>query len=226
MKYRDRQEAGQKLGAALQAFAREHPIVLALPRGGVPVGYEVAAALRAPLDVWVVRKIGVPWHPELGLGAVAEGGTVHVSREILPYIGLSNGELSAAIATKRREVEARVTMFRGDRPRPVLRDRTVIVVDDGIATGGTMRVAVRSIRAEEPSKIVIAVPVASPDTITALSADVDRIVSLLTPSSLYAVGLWYEDFRQVSDDDVVSILERSRRELAGRQSAAAAPQGT
>jgi putative phosphoribosyl transferase len=211
-RFRDREDAGRRLAAELRAYAAEHPIIIALPRGGVPVGYEVARALDAPLDVWVVRKIGVPWHPELGIGAVAEGGYVHITPEVLRHIELSDDELSLATESKRREVEERVRRFRGDHPRPVLHGRTVIVVDDGIATGGTVRAAIQSIRAENPSKIVLAVPVAAPDTLGALASEVDHVVCLLTPSNLHAIGLWYEDFSQVPDVEVVRLLDRARHD--------------
>jgi putative phosphoribosyl transferase len=216
-KFRNREEAGRRLAAELGAYAAVHPIVLALPRGGVPVGYEIARALSAPLDVWVVRKIGVPWHPELGIGAVAEGGYVHLTPDILRQVGLSDAELAEATETKRREVEERVRRFRGDRPRPPLHARTVILVDDGIATGGTVRAAIRSIRAEEPKTIVLAVPVAAPDTIEALKAEADHVLCLLTPSDLYAIGLWYEDFTQVPDEEVVRILDLARHEVRSAQ---------
>jgi putative phosphoribosyl transferase len=210
--FRDREQAGRELGAELGAFAAEHPIVLALPRGGVPVGYEIARALQAPLDVWVVRKVGVPWHPELGVGAVAEGGHVYLNQEILRHIGLSEGELAKIVSSKQREVEERVRRFRGDHPPPIVRDRTIIVVDDGIATGGTVRAAIRSIRAQNPKTIVLAVPVAAPDTIRALEPEVDRVVCLRMPENLYAIGLWYVDFTQVTDGEVVRLLERARDE--------------
>lgn len=211
-RFRNRRDAGLRLAAELRAYAPEHPIVLALPRGGVPVGLEIARELSAPLDVWVVRKIGVPWHPELGVGAVAEGGRVHLSHEMLGHVGLSHEALSEVIESKRREVAERVRKFRGDRPRPDLRGRTVIVVDDGIATGGTVRTVVESIRAEAPKKIVLAVPVAAPEVVRALASEVDRVVCLLTPADLYAIGLWYDDFEQVPDDEVVRLLERAREE--------------
>lgn len=218
-KFRDRQDAGRKLAAKLAGYASQDPIILALPRGGVPVGYEVARALRAPLDVWVVRKVGVPWHPELGVGAVCEGGYLYLSREILDQVGLSEEKLSGVITRERAEVEQRVKKFRGHRPPPPLRGRTVIVVDDGIATGGTVRVALRALRAEQPGKLVLAVPVAAADTVDRLMPEVDQIVSLLAPRDLYAIGLWYEDFQQVSDDEVVRLLERAR----AQQAAGAAP---
>lgn len=206
----DREEAGRALAAELMEYAQEQPIVLALPRGGVPVGYEIARALSAPLDIWVVRKIGVPWHPELGVGAVAEGGQVHISQDIVAHVGLSQADLEKATELKKREVEERVRKFRGDRPRPSLKDRTVLLVDDGIATGGTVHAAIRSIRAEKPKKLVLAVPVAAPDTLEELGPLVDRVVCLLAPVSLHAIGLWYQDFTQVPDEEVIRLLERAR----------------
>jgi putative phosphoribosyl transferase len=211
-RFRSRQEAGEKLAAALEGYAGRQPIVLALPRGGVAVGYEVARALDAPLDVWVVRKVGVPWQPELGMGAVAEGGFVHLSPDIVEQAGLLEERLSEAVEEKRREVEERARKFRGNRPRPDLRGRTVILVDDGIATGGTVRAAIRSIRAEGPRELVLAVPVAAASTMAALAGEVDHTVCLLAPEDLYAIGLWYEDFRQVSDEEVARLLESARRE--------------
>lgn len=210
-RFRDREEAGSMLATALGSYREADPIVLALPRGGVPVGYEVARALSAPLDVWVVRKVGVPWHQELGVGAVAEGGHLYINPQIVRSVGLSEDDLSEVIETKRREVEERVLKFRGGRPAPALRDRTVILVDDGIATGGTAFAAVRSIRAQRPKKLILAVPVASPDTVRELEREVDQVVCLLAPDDLYAIGMWYDNFAQVSDGEVVQILERARR---------------
>lgn len=213
-RFRNRHEAGQKLGAKLAPYASQRPIVLALPRGGVPVGYEVARALGAPLDVWVVRKVGVPWHTELGVGAVSEGGHLYLSEAMLEHVGLTERELSGVIQKERAEVETRLRKFRGKRPRPQLRDRTVILVDDGIATGGTTRVAIQAIRAEQPAKLVLAVPVAPAETLDMLAPEVDEVVALLAPRELYAIGLWYEDFRQVPDDEVVRLLELAREERA------------
>lgn len=210
--FRDREDAGRRLAVELAAYAPMHPIVLGLPRGGVPVAFEVARALHAPLDVWVARKVGVPWHPELGVGAVAEGGFVHLNQEIVNRIGLSRDRLADIVRGKQGEVEERVRLFRGDRPRPDLRDRVVIVVDDGIATGGTVRAVIRSIRAQAPKAIVLAVPVAAPETLDAIAREVERIVCLRTPADLYAIGLWYADFRQVSDEEVARLLGRARRE--------------
>lgn len=215
-RFPNRNEAGRQLAAELSTYATESPIILALPRGGVPVAYEVARALGGQLDVWVVRKIGVPWHPELGVGAVAEDGYVYLNQDILDNIGFSGPALTRAITQQRREVEDRVVKFRGGHPRPVLRDRTVIMVDDGIATGGTVRAAIRSIRSQQPKTLVLAVPVAAADIATTLASEVDRLVCLRTPRDLYAIGLWYDDFTQVPDQDVVALLERTRHEQPTR----------
>ena len=215
-RFRDRADAGRRLAVLLEEYRAESPVVLGLPRGGVPVAYEVARFLGAPLDVLVVRKVGVPWHPELGAGAVAEGGCLHLSPDVLAAVGLTEQDLAATIHEKRKDVEARVRRFRGGGARAELRGRTVILVDDGIATGGTMRVALQAIKAAAPRKIVLAVPVASPEVLESLADDVDRIVCPLVPADLYAIGLWYEDFRQVADDEVARLLEQSREEGAPR----------
>lgn len=208
--FRDREDAGQKLAAELRGYATEQPIVLALPRGGVPVGYEVAKTLRAPLDVWVVRKVGVPWQPELGVGAVAEGGAVYLSDDLIEQVGLSEDVVADAVAVKRNEVAQRVTKLRGGRPAPALRGRTVILVDDGIATGGTVHAAIQSIRDQHPRRVVLAVPVAASQSLRELTPLVDHVVALLAPSDLQAIGHWYDDFTQVTDDEVVALLERAR----------------
>jgi len=208
--FRDRGDAGRRLAEALEPLRDSDPFVLALPRGGVPVGFEIAQALGAPFDVWLVRKVGVPWHPELGLGAVAEGGFVHLNRMVLDHVGLSRDHLEHAIEEKQNEVEERVHLFRGHRPPPDLRGRTVILVDDGVATGGTVRAAVQSIREHAPASVVLAVPVAAPDALEALTPEVDEIVCLHTPPALYALGVWYVDFSPVSDDRVVQLLGRAR----------------
>jgi len=202
----DRNDAGRRLAAELRALSLEDPMVLALPRGGVPVGYEIARELSAPLDVWVVGKIGAPWNEEFGIGAVAEGGFVHLSAVTLRYAGLSKADLSEAIDKQRHAVARRSRELRGDRGRPGLRDRTVIVADDGIATGSTMRAALESIRVEHPKTIILAVPVAAAQALRGLEALVDDIVTLLTPRELTAVGSWYEDFEHLHDDRLVEML--------------------
>jgi putative phosphoribosyl transferase len=215
-RFRDRTDAGRRLAAMLEDCRAESPVVLGLPRGGVPVAYEVARSLQAPLDVLVVRKVEVPWHPELGAGAVSEGGYLHLSADVLAAAGLDPPDLAAAIDEKRKEVEARVRRFRHGAARVQLRNRTVVLVDDGIATGGTVHAALRTIKAMGPRKIVLAVPVASPKVLEALAPEVDRIVCPMVPADLYAIGLWYQDFAQVTDDEVVRLLKHSRSESVRR----------
>lgn len=212
--FRDRQDAGISLAAELGVYASKRPIVLGLPRGGVPVAYEIARALEAPLDIWMSAKVGVPSQPELGAGAVAENGYVRLNDRILDRLGLSRERLAGAIEMKQREIEQRARLYRSGRTRPDLRQRTVILVDDGMATGATTRAAVESIRAQQPRAIVLAVPVADRETLKAIAAQVDAIVCLRKPLDLQAVGLWYEDFRQVSDDEVLRLLARARRPAA------------
>ena len=205
-KYRDREDAGRRLAVELAEWAGESPIVLALPRGGVPVGMEVARALRAPLDVRVVRKVGVPWNHEYGMGAVAEGGEVFLDQELISRVGASAQEVEAAVAQARSEVEARLLELRGARPRLEVAGRTVILVDDGLATGGTARAAARSIRGEGPGHLILAVPVAAPDALAELADEFDEVVCPLRPADLRAIALWYEEFGQVSDAEVRRML--------------------
>lgn len=211
-RFKNRIEAGRLLAERLAVYREQNPIVLGLPRGGVPVAYQVARALDAPLDVWVVRKIGVPWHPELGVGAVAEGGFVYLNHDIMNNVQLSEAALADAIHQQQTEVGERIKRFRGKHARPALRDRTVIVVDDGIATGGTVRATIASLRQEQPRSIVLAVPVVAADILRALRYEVDELVFLRAPHDLYAIGLWYEDFTQVADEEVIRLLENARRE--------------
>ncbi len=221
-RFKDRVEAGRLLAAKLAHHRGRSPIVLGLPRGGVPVAYQVARELNAPLDVWVVRKVGVPWHPELGVGAVAEGGLGYLNQDIIANLQLGKEALDEAVEKQRREVAERVQRFRAGQPRPALRDRTVIVVDDGIATGGTVRATIASLREEGPKSISLAVPVVAADVARTLEYEVDELVSLRTPRDLYAIGLWYEDFTQVTDQEVLRLLESARQ---GRPSSAAQVSG-
>jgi putative phosphoribosyl transferase len=209
--FADRRAAGQLLAQALLHHAGVNAIVLGLPRGGVPVADEVARVLGGSLDVWVVRKLGAPFQPELGMGAIAEGPAVVLDRSTVRLLGVSSVQLLGVARREMEEVRRRVERFRSGRPLPELRDRIVILVDDGIATGGTMRAAIRAVRKRHPARLVVAIPVAAPDVVAALRREVDEVVCLHQPEDLYAIGLWYEDFRQVHDEEVVRILERSRR---------------
>lgn len=208
-RFTDRREAGRELGAALGALELGHPVVLGLPRGGVPVADEVARALGAPLDVLVVRKLGVPWQPEVAMGAVGERGAVVWNADVRRRIHLSEGELRALERRERAEVEARVSRFRGDSPPVELAGRTAVVVDDGVATGATARVACSMARELGAERVVLAAPVAPPDVIAEFP-EADEVVVLSAPRGFMAVGMHYRDFAQTSDDEVVAILRGSR----------------
>jgi putative phosphoribosyl transferase len=211
MRFRDREEAGRLLAEQLREYAGEAPLVLALPRGGVAVGYEIARALDAPLDVMMVRKLGVPWHPELGMGALAEGGAVYINQEVLQEAELEPEELWTVIAEEARELERRVQRYRGGRPLPELTGRTVILVDDGLATGGTARAAVRALRGFGAGRIILAVPVAASQTAEQLREEVDALVCVQEPGNLWAIGTWYEDFHQMSDEEVLVLLDQTHQ---------------
>jgi predicted phosphoribosyltransferase len=206
----DRSDAGRRLAKALSRYKDRHPVVLALPRGGVPVAAEVAAALDAPLDLILVRKIGVPTQPELAMGAVVDGTAPIVVRneEVIELSGTTADEFDAACASELEEIERRRQLYIGDRPRAEIAGQVVIVVDDGIATGATTRAALQAIRNRKPKELVLAVPVAPPDTITQLRHEVDALICLETPELFGAIGCFYRDFRQVSDQEVVAILKR------------------
>jgi putative phosphoribosyl transferase len=207
----DRTEAGRELAAVLvpRYAPRSDVIVLGLPRGGVPVAFEIALALDVPLDVFVVRKLGLPGHEEFGIGAIASGGVRVVDESVLRAYGIGPETLEEITARERRELERRERLYRDDRPFPTLRDHTVILVDDGLATGSTMRAAVAALRVEAPQTIVIAVPVGASETCEAMSRVVDDLICLETPEPFYAVGLWYENFEQTEDDEVHDLLERA-----------------
>ncbi len=203
----NRRQAGQQLAASLQEYAnRPDVLVLALPRGGVPVGYELAKALRVPLDVFVVRKLGLPGHEELAMGAIAPGGIRILNAEVVRHLGISERVISAVAAEEQKELERREQMYRDGRPAPAVQGRTVILVDDGLATGSTMRAAVAAVRQQRPAKIVVAVPVAAASTCEELKQEVDRIVCDLTPEPFHGVGEWYEDFSQTTDEEVRELL--------------------
>ncbi len=213
----DRTEAGRQLGATLVPVYRGRPdtIVLGLPRGGVPVAYQVAIAIDAPLDVFIVRKLGMPGHEEFAIGAIATGGVEVIDEEVVSAYGLSAEIIEEIAQRERRELERREHQYREDRPPLAVDHQTVILVDDGLATGWTMRAAIVALRQERPRAIVVAVPIAAPDTVESLRAVVDDIVVLEAPDPFYAVGLWYSDFSQTTDEEVHDLLER-RPELQSR----------
>lgn len=216
-RFRDRTEAGRRLAAELMAYAHQPDVrVFALPRGGVPVAFEVARALDAPLDVFVVRKLGLPGHEEFAIGAVASGGIVVLNENVVRAAGVSDAAVERVIAAERRELERREKRYRGDRPLPEIAGNTVILVDDGLATGSTMRAAVAAVNQENPARVVVAVPIASSETCAALRNEVHEIVCAVTPEPFYAVGLWYEDFSQTTDEEVHELLDRAAREQSGR----------
>jgi putative phosphoribosyl transferase len=209
-RFRDRTEAGRHLAELLRDYAgRDDVVVLALPRGGVPVGYEVAKALGAPLDVFVVRKLGVPGHPELAMGAIATGGVLVLDEGLVRRLGISEPQIRQAVESELRELERREAAYRGGRGAPQLEGKTAILVDDGLATGATMRAAALAVRKYDPARVVVAVPVAAEQTCDEFRDDVDDIVCAVTPKPFHAVGLWYEDFSQTSDEEVRELLARA-----------------
>jgi predicted phosphoribosyltransferase len=211
VRFRDRIEAGQLLGRALAAHTIENAIVLALPRGGVPVGYEVAKALGAPLDVFIVRKLGVPGQEELAMGAIASGGVRVLNRDVIDYARVTQQQLDAVAAREERELDRREAEYRRDRAPLDVRGRTVIIVDDGLATGSTMRAAVQALRAMEPKRVIVAVPVGAAQGCEEFREIVDEIVCLRTPDPFEAVGQWYDDFTQTTDAEVHTLLSRNPR---------------
>jgi erythromycin esterase-like protein/predicted phosphoribosyltransferase len=223
-RFRDRAHAGRLLADRLRAYAgRDDVVVLGLPRGGVPVAYEIARALDAPLDVFLVRKLGVPGHEEYALGAIATGGVRVLNTALIESLDLPAEWIEAIDARERRELHRRERAYRGDRPPPDVAGRTVILVDDGLATGSTMMAALAAVRADEPARVVVAVPVADPQVCESLREVADEVVCALTPQPLQAVGAWYEDFAQTADGEVRSLLERSRKPPAARAPEAVRP---
>jgi predicted phosphoribosyltransferase len=213
MLFRDRVEAGRKLGTALKALKMSDVIVLGIPRGGVVVADEVAKALGAPLDIIVTRKIAAPGEPEYALGAVTQDGEVIVDRQVCESLGVSKDYLDAETARKREEVKERMHKFRGDAPFPSLEGKVVVIVDDGIATGSSVGAAVMYLKKRKPKELIVAVPVAPRDAVETLSDDVNRVVCLETPGPFFAIGEFYGNFEQVEDDEVRQILDWHR---AGR----------
>jgi putative phosphoribosyl transferase len=208
MLFQNRTDAGRQLAKALLKYKRRHPFILALPRGGVPVAAEVAAALDAPLDLLLVRKIGLPSQPELAMGAVTDGEepTIIRNNDVIELSGISDQEFDSVCKEERAEIERRRRRYLGDRPRSEVRGHVTIIIDDGIATGATTLAAIRAVRRREPKELVLAVPVAPLDTIKKLRPEVDAIVCLDTPEDFGAIGYFYRDFHQVSDDEVIAIL--------------------
>jgi putative phosphoribosyl transferase len=207
--FRDRVDAGRQLARRLAAYTG-HPdvIVLALPRGGVPIAAEIATALQVPFDVFLVRKIGVPAHEELAMGALAEGGVTVLNQSLIAELGIGSAAIEAASARERVELERRARIFRGTRAVPAIAGQTVILVDDGLATGASMEAAVLAVRAQHPAKIVVAVPVGARETCARFKAIADEVVIAETPEPFTAVGLWYDDFTQLTDEDVLAMLPR------------------
>jgi putative phosphoribosyl transferase len=208
-KFRNRAEAGKLLAKQLTIYAKcKEVLVLGLPRGGVPVAFEIANSLNAPLDICLVRKLGVPNHEELAMGAIATGGVRVLNYDVINSLGIDHKIIDEVTAKELRELERRDRAYRGDRPLPEVKNRTVILVDDGIATGSTMLAAIAILQPQRPQRIVVAVPVAPPSTCEQLQAEVDEIVCLVMPESLYAIGIWYEDFSQTTDAEVRELLAR------------------
>lgn len=216
-RFHDRREAGRQLAADLVGYAGRSDVrVLALPRGGVPVAFEVARALDAPLDVFVVRKLGMPGHEEYAMGAIASGDVVMINEQVVRASGVSRAAIERVLADERRELARREELYRGSRPALDVEGNIVILVDDGLATGASMVVALEALKRERPARVVVAVPVASRDVCQALRSKADEVVCSLTPEPFYAVGLWYEDFSQTSDEEVHELLEVSRSSASPR----------
>ena len=207
--YADRRQAGKQLASKLAGYAnRSDVLVLALPRGGVPVAFEVARALRASLDVFLVRKLGVPGQEELAMGAIATGGVRVLNEEVTGRIDIPSSTIDEVASREEQELKRRERLYRGDRPAPNVQGRTVILIDDGLATGSTMRAAVTALRKMQPSEIIVAVPVAAAETCADLRSEVDEVICGATPEPFMAVGAWYSDFEQTSDREVRELLDR------------------
>jgi putative phosphoribosyl transferase len=218
--FRSRSEAGQALAEHVKAVADRYAIVLALPRGGVPVAFEVARELRAILDVFLVRKLGMPGQEELALGAIASGGMRVLNRELIDYLQIPESVVEQVSERERAELERREQLYREGRPMVAVKGQTVILVDDGLATGASMMAATRALRQQSPARMVIAVPVAARQTCEELGREVDEIICLATPRNLGAVGMWYHDFSQITDEDVRRLLEQAAHDKMVRSAGA------
>lgn len=209
MIFKDRSDAGRKLAARLKRYAnRGDVLVLALPRGGVPVAYEVAKELKAPLDIFLVRKLGVPGYEELAMGAIASGGVRVINEEVVRQLNIPAEVIDAVTADEQQELERRERAYRDNRPPPNVKGRVAILIDDGLATGSTMRAAAAALRKQGPARIVVAVPVSSPETCDEFRSEVDEIVCAVTPEPFRGVGLWYDDFSQTTDEEVRELLDQ------------------
>jgi putative phosphoribosyl transferase len=205
--YQNRSEAGRELADALQPYANRHDVlVLALPRGGVPVAYQVAKSLNAPMDLMLVRKLGLPGHEELAMGAIATGGVRVLNAEVIQGLGISEAQIEQVAAVELQELRRRERLYRDDRPIPEVQGRCVILIDDGLATGATMQAAIAALRQQKPSEIVVAVPVAPPNTVPSLRQQADAVICPAMPEPFFGVGLWYADFAQVTDAEVRELL--------------------
>ncbi len=217
--FRNRSEAGKLLAQSLSAYANSSEVlVLGLPRGGVPVAFEVAKALQVPLDICLVRKLGVPGYKELAMGAIASGHVIFINEDVVQSLGISQEAIEKVIAAERRELKRRERVYRSGQPAPNIKGKTIILIDDGIATGSTIRAALATLRQQQPQKIVLAIPVAPPEACHSLKAEVDELVCLLAPEWFCAIGLWYEDFAQTTDSQVRQLLadkELQRQEHQG-----------
>jgi len=218
MRFQDRRDAGRRLAALLAGQVGADALVLALPRGGVPVAAEVAGRLGLDMDVLLVRKLGVPGHEELAMGAIATGGAVILNEDLLDQLQIGQAAIARVRAREQRELQRRERVYRGNRALPALAGREVVLIDDGLATGATMRAAVAALRQQRPRKIVVAVPVAPPETVAILEREADAVLCLLTPSPFYGVGYWYQDFAQTTDEEVCGLLRHGGRRRAARDS--------
>ena len=212
--FKDRRDAGRKLAQKLTAYAGQpNLLVLSLPRGGVPVAYEVARTLNAPLDICIVRKLGLPGQEELALGAIASGGVRELNLDIVRTLNIPDEVINFVAKRELQELQRREKLYRGDRPPPEVRDRRIILIDDGLATGASMRAAIAGLRLQHPARIVIAVPVAAQEVCEAFRSEVDEIVCAITPEPFYGVGRWYEDFSQTTDEEVRILLEEANHQF-------------